>query len=167
MAIAHGIVGLNWAYRIKFTALAYPWFLFELINEFILSWNLPCGSGKTSLNNDIQHIIANHPPCNLRLSQGRMVGKFGYGLGLKRNSPYTNPISGIIVWTLNLVTDPRICSSTWLFRPLRSKPSPWRLHPSFRFYKKDRNRLVQDYSQGGSIRITPPRISWPEYFERK
>ena len=52
------------------------------------------------LKRGLQHIIANHPPCNLRLSQGRMVGKFGYGLGLKRNSPYTNPISGIIVWTI-------------------------------------------------------------------
>ena len=41
----------------------------------------------------LEHIISTHPPCNLRLSQGRMVGKFGFGLGLRKNSRFTNAFS--------------------------------------------------------------------------
>lgn len=52
----------------------------------------------------LEHIISTHEPCNLRISQGRMVGKFGFGLGLKKNSKYTNAFSvGILKMRENLL----------------------------------------------------------------
>ena len=51
----------------------------------------------------LEHIISTHAPCNLRLSQGRMVGKFGFGLGLRKSSEYTSAISvGILKMRENL-----------------------------------------------------------------
>ncbi|CBY11076.1 unnamed protein product [Oikopleura dioica] len=51
----------------------------------------------------LEHIISTHEPCDLRLSQGRLVGKFGFGLGFKKNSNLTNLFSvGILRMRENL-----------------------------------------------------------------
>ncbi|CAG5079796.1 Oidioi.mRNA.OKI2018_I69.PAR.g9373.t1.cds [Oikopleura dioica] len=51
----------------------------------------------------LEHIISTHEPCDLRLSQGRLVGKFGFGLGFKKNSNLTNLFSvGVLRMRENL-----------------------------------------------------------------